>query len=124
MWTDINTKPKQGSVFHEFRSHVMGIPADYNDKDYQGKVKSTPPIVSMLPVPRTKKASKECVEENQKDLILTADRPSIPMTGEKRAPIKIVDGREWSPGVYRNLRLLGRSLEVAWEKAFIRVSHF
>jgi hypothetical protein len=25
MWTDINTKPKQGLVFHVFRGHVMGI---------------------------------------------------------------------------------------------------
>ena len=27
MWTDINTKPKQGAVFRAFRGHVMGIPA-------------------------------------------------------------------------------------------------
>jgi hypothetical protein len=26
MWTDINTKPKQGAVFRAFRGHVMGIP--------------------------------------------------------------------------------------------------
>jgi hypothetical protein len=51
MWTDINTKPKQGAIFREFRGHVMGILADYNDNDYQGKVKSKPPISSMLPVP-------------------------------------------------------------------------
>jgi len=31
MWTDINTKPKQGTVFWVFRGHVMGIPMDYND---------------------------------------------------------------------------------------------
>jgi hypothetical protein len=42
----------------------------------------------------------------------------------ERAPIKIVDGRPWSPGVYRALRLLGKPLEIAWEKAFIRCSHF
>jgi hypothetical protein len=29
MWTDINTKPKQGFVFCVFRGHVVGIPADY-----------------------------------------------------------------------------------------------
>jgi hypothetical protein len=28
MWTDINTKPKQGAVFWAFREHVMGIPAN------------------------------------------------------------------------------------------------
>jgi hypothetical protein len=31
MWTDINTKPKQRTVFRVFRGHVMGTPADYND---------------------------------------------------------------------------------------------
>ena len=36
------------------------------------------------------------------------------------APIKMIDGRAWSPGIYRALRLMGRSLEVAWEKAFVR----
>ena len=33
MWTDINTKPKQGTVFRVFRGHVMGIPDEYNDND-------------------------------------------------------------------------------------------
>jgi hypothetical protein len=37
MWTDINTKPKQGAVFRTFRGHVMGIPAAYNDKCYLSK---------------------------------------------------------------------------------------
>ena len=55
----------------------------------------------------------------QVDVILTGARPS-----DERAPIKLVDGRPWSPGVYRALRLLGRSLETAWEKAFIQSSHF
>ena len=50
---------------------------------------------------------------------LTGVRPS-----DERAPIKLVDGRPWSPGVYQALRLRGRSLETAWEKAFIRSSHF
>jgi hypothetical protein len=34
MWTDINTKPKQGAVFWAFRGHVMGNPADYNDASF------------------------------------------------------------------------------------------
>ncbi len=41
-----------------------------------------------------------------------------------RAPIKMIDGCPWSPNIYCNLRLIGKSLEVAWEKAFIRTSHF
>jgi hypothetical protein len=51
MWTDINTKPKQGLVFRAFRGHVMGIPADYKDSDYEGKVPLTP-VMSMLPLTR------------------------------------------------------------------------
>ena len=35
----------------------MGIPSDYKDKDYQGMVKSIPPINSMLPVPGTQNDS-------------------------------------------------------------------
>jgi len=121
MWTDINTKPKQGAVYRKFRGHVMGIPADYNDKDYKGKVRTTPPVDSMLPIPKEPKASQECVGGNQKDVNLTNARPP---ESESRAPIKLVDGRPWSPNVYRNLRLIGKSLEVAWEKAFVRASHF
>ena len=73
----------------------------------------------MLPVPRAKEAPKECVRKSQKGLILTAARPN---EGESRAPIKMVEGKPWSPGVYRNLRLMGKTLEVAWERAFIRTT--
>jgi hypothetical protein len=52
MRMDINTKPKQGSVFQNFWGHVMGIPADYNDNDYKLRVKTLPPVNSILPVPR------------------------------------------------------------------------
>ena len=41
---------------------------------------------------------------------------------EARAPLNMVGGRPWSPGVYRNLRLMGVALEVAWERAFVRTS--
>jgi hypothetical protein len=206
MWTNINTKPKQGQVYRVFRGHVMGIPADYKDSDYAGKVPLSPDM-SMLPMTKAQLASQECVGENQLspttdrprvdvigprvdvistdrtrvdvistdrprvdvigprvDVILT-DRPRVDVIGggahqlgpdqggahqlgrgiltdhnqasdhqkvsltgvrpsDERAPIKLVDGRPWSPGVYRALRLLGRSLETAWEKAFIRSSHF
>ena len=43
-----------------------------------------------------------------------------PTKQDQRAPIKIVGGCAWSPGIYQALRLLGKSLDVAWEKAFIR----
>jgi hypothetical protein len=42
-----------------------------------------------------------------------------PTKQDQRAPINMVGGRAWSPGIYRSLRLLGKSLDVAWERAFI-----
>ena len=31
MWADVNTKPLQGQMFREFRSHLMGISVEYDD---------------------------------------------------------------------------------------------
>ena len=48
------------------------------------------------------------------------DMPTAKLTNQdQRAPIKMVGGRAWSPGIYQSLRLLGKSLDVAWERAFI-----
>jgi len=44
---------------------------------------------------------------------------AAPAEQNQRALIKMVDGRAWSPGIYQALRLLGLSLDVAWERAFI-----
>jgi hypothetical protein len=38
----------------------------------------------------------------------------------QQAPLIMVSGRAWSPGVYQALRLLGKTLDVAWERAFVR----
>ena len=35
-----------------------------------------------------------------------------PTKQDRRAPIRIVGGRAWSPGIYQALRLLGKSLDV------------
>ncbi len=64
MWTDINTKPKQGAVFWAFRGHVMGIPADYNGASFVTRCNFRPPNwvpepVSMLPIPRDWVAAQE-----------------------------------------------------------------
>ena len=110
MWTDIDTKPKQGLVYRVFRGQVMGIPANYKDSDYAGKVPLSPEV-SMLPLTKEQLASQEYVGESEitltkgrllvaslaKGLTLANDRPS------EGAPIKVVDGRPWSPGVYREL---------------------
>ncbi len=107
MWSDINTKPKQGKVFREFWGHVMGIPTDYNDDDYRKDVVTIPPVSTMLPIPRAKEALQECVGENligprgeqrnEQSPVhsnLTATRPTEErLDAGVRAPIKIVDGR-------------------------------
>ena len=43
MWTDINTTPKQGTVFRVFQGHVMGIPADYNNESFATRGNFRPP---------------------------------------------------------------------------------
>ena len=86
----------------------------------------------MLPLTKEQLASQECVGESEvaltegrllvasliKGPTLVNDRPS------ETVPIIVVDGRPWSPGVYRALGLVGKPLEVAWEKAFIHCSQF
>ena len=79
MWTDINTKPKQGLHFHTFRSHMMGIPVDYKDEDFAAGCYFRPPDwipepVSMLPIPKDRAASQECVGDNEKRPKRTATR--------------------------------------------------
>ena len=149
MWTDINKKPKQGLAYRKFQGHVVGIPTDCNDKNYEGIIPSIPPANSMLLVPKAQKALHECVGKNPKETILINCEenasyslphgsilarksylrtltdpaeilPELALTNNKRwsklelqAPIKLVDGRPWSPRVYRALRLLGNMLEVA-----------
>jgi hypothetical protein len=61
IWTDINTKHKQGIVYHVFRGHVMGISADYNDSDYMDKVPISP-VVLMLPLTKKQLAFQEYIE--------------------------------------------------------------
>jgi hypothetical protein len=121
MWTDINTKPKQEAVFRAFRGHVMGIPADYNDVSFATRCNFRPPSwipepVSMLPIPRDRVAVHECVGDNAKGPKLTAARPAAkvrftvdveayagpteePTKQDQCAPIKMVGGRDWSPGI-------------------------
>jgi hypothetical protein len=141
MWMDINMNPKQGTVFWVFRGHVMGIPADYNNEKYVTRCNFRPPNWvpkpgSMLPIPTDRVAMQECVRDNAKGPRLANARPSekgrfavkvaakvdlctLPAEQNRLAPTKLVSGRAWSPGIYRALRLLGESLDVVWERAFI-----
>ena len=50
------------------------------------------------------------------DLFVCKVKAAATMT---RQPRQLIDGRRWSPGIYRALRLHGRILEVAWEGAFV-----
>ena len=153
MWSDINTKPKQGAVFREFRAQVMGIEPEYNDANYQNRIyicspdhpvgfhapkPTEKPIGSpgrmMLPVPTLDSiASQECVGEHENQpadgwVTEVATQPDVAHHSDQerkeRAPLLHVRGGRWSPGVYRSLRLLGRPLEVAWERAFIALPTF
>ena len=110
IWTNINTKPKQGLVYCVFRGRIMGIPADYQDSDYAGKVPLSSKVL-MLPLTKEQLALQECVGE--KEITLTEGRPLVASSAKcltlasdrpnERAPTKVVDGRPWSPGVYRAL---------------------
>ncbi len=125
----------------------MGIPANYKDSDYEGKVPLTP-VMSMLPLTKEQLALHECVGEKtngvrvpvsilrkrssdpksqppvcpvtttrkQKSVSIASEDSSL---GSSQAPLKLIDGRRWSPGIYRAIRLRGRKLEVAWEGAFV-----
>ena len=152
MWTDINTKPKQGAVFREFRGQVMGISGDYVDSIFEHSIYLRPPDSpvgyeprdptaeptmatdrTMLPVPKDSVASQECVGEDaigepaDGGAAEVASHPEVASDSDRRkerAPLLWVRGERWSPGVYRSLRLLGRPLEVAWERAFIALPTF
>jgi hypothetical protein len=152
MWTDANTKPKQGAVFREIWGQVMGILGDYVDSVFKHSIYLRPPDSpvgneprnptseptmslgkTMLPVPKDlakdSGASQECVEDHRVSepadggAAEVASQPEVAghSDGERRekAPLLWVRGQRWSPGVYRSLRLLGRPLEVAWERAFL-----
>ena len=57
----------------------------------------------------------------KKEVQLVVDVAECAPPGEpQQAPLIMVSGRAWSPGVYRALRLLGKTLDVAWERAFVR----
>jgi hypothetical protein len=53
------------------------------------------------------------------DVEVHAGPTAEPGKQDRRAPIKIVGRRAWSPGIYQALRLLGKSPDVAWERTDI-----
>ena len=82
------------------------------------RIRSLPPPVGEYPIEkRTDGRATEVAEKSESAAHSESE-------GEERAPLRYVRGRRWSPGVYRSLRLLGRPLEVAWERAFITLPTF
>ena len=89
----------------------------------------------MLPIPKDQIATQKCVGGDTKGSKPAATRPAVKVQfivdvkalrtrtqatkQNQSAPIKMVSGHAWSPGIYWALRLLGKTLDVAWERAFI-----
>ena len=112
-----------------------GATTSWHDKTTRGGTTRRPPNwvpepVSMLPIPRDRVAAQECVGDNTKGpkpttarsaakvrIAVDVEAHAVPTTEptkqDQRAPIKMVSGRAWSPGIYQALRLLGKSLDVA-----------
>jgi hypothetical protein len=80
MWADINTKPKQGAVFREFRGHVMGVPAGYNDDEYKKLIQNMRNMIDI------------CYEDINKPVIIDKSRgwigPNI-----MRSVSRVIDGQ-------------------------------
>ena len=57
---------------------------------------------------------------SKKDVQLLVDMmvPVLPVKLQQ-APLIMVSGNTWSPGVYQALRLLGKTLDLAWERACV-----
>jgi hypothetical protein len=56
----------------------------------------------------------------KKEVQLVVDVAVRAPPGElQQAPLIMVSGCAWSPVVYRALRLLGKTLDIAWERAFV-----
>jgi hypothetical protein len=96
-------------------------PADYNEASFATRCNFRPPNwvpepVWMLPIPRDWVAMQECAGDNAKGPKLTAARPAAKVwfavdvevhaeqtKQDQQAPIKMVSGRVWSPGIYHAL---------------------
>jgi hypothetical protein len=130
MWTDVNTKPKQGATYREFQSRAMGIPVDYNDDKFKAIRCTQPPnnivpINPILSIPKDQKVLQECVGGGRSDVAANqmaqqmAERGNVARAKQSDvaanqmaqqmlepgnvagAPIKMVRRKPWSPGVYR-----------------------
>ena len=125
---------RQGKSWCMFRSKLMGVDIDYNDraegekraehnrqiaeeKERQDKLAS--PEATAKTKTMTKMASpQECVggDANKEN----AD-PRGRSTANRSVPrLTKLHGRWWSPNVYRNARLAGLDRDRAWREAFVQ----
>jgi len=134
MWTDINMN----------RELSFGLSGDMTSFAIRCSFRPpnwVPESVSILPIPRDWVAAQECVGDNTKGPKLTAARPAAkvrfavdveahavpttePTKQDQRAPIKMVSGLAWSPGIYQALRLLGEKPRCSMGEGVYSPSHF
>ena len=114
-----STPSSRGCV--ETKSHGTKVPSPSRAYEYAPKTNS--PSHAYEYAPKTKSG-----ERTDGPVTELAEKPELAGHseggGEERAPLLYVRGQRWSPGVYRSMRLLGRSVEVAWERAFIALPTF
>ena len=89
MWIDINLKPKQGQLFRQFCSKLMGVPEDYNDDDYKQAHQIT--VKALI---RASSSPQECVGERR------TNEAQLCHVELSKPLIQMVQGRRWSPQGY------------------------
>ena len=136
MWADINTKPRQGKSWCEFRAKLMGIDVAYNDREEgikrleRDRIKKEEQRLKELASPKeTAKAKtmtmmaspQECVGgDANKENADPRGRSTASSKNTSLARLTRLHGRLWSPNVYRNARLAGLDVDRAWREAFVQ----
>jgi hypothetical protein len=98
--------------------------AEFNIKEATVDVEDDQPITKEDSVGGNTKGSKPAATRPAAKVWFTVDVEALRTRTQaakqnQQAPIKIMSGHAWSPGIYQALRLLGKTLDVAWERTFI-----
>jgi hypothetical protein len=78
-----------------------------------------PPIHGAVGDKTNKPGQNTARPEKKTQFDLDMEDPMPPEDQGVGAPIKMVCSCAWSPGIYQDLRLMGKTLDVAWERGFI-----
>ncbi len=100
--------------------HLYSFVAVIHQSSVGGSAKRCAPTQVRL----TKLGINQSRDRPAKEKRLDMEVCPLTMGLESQAPIIMVDGCQWSRGVYRLLHLLGKTHEVACKRAFICTSHF